>query len=73
MTDMTLVEIVFLPDWLNHWLRFGEPDRAHDLDRRRSIALFGPGRLFGYVRWRANDYGRNGGSSSSGPSRRAAP
>ena len=57
MTDTTLVEIVFLPEWLNRWLRFGEPDRACDLDRRRSIALFGPGRLFGYVRWRANEYG----------------
>lgn len=53
----TRVEIVFYPEHLNHWLRFGEPDARQDLDRRRSIALFKPGRVFGYVRWRANEYG----------------
>ena len=53
----TRVEIVFYPEHLNHWLRFGEPDEQHDLDRRRSLALFKPGRVFGYVRWRANEYG----------------
>lgn len=53
----TRVEIVFYPEHLNHWLRFGMPDEQHDLDRRRSLALFKPGRVFGYVRWRANEYG----------------
>lgn len=53
----TRVEIAFYPEHLNHWLRFGEPDEQHDLDRRRSIALFKPGRVFAYVRWRANEYG----------------
>ncbi len=53
----TWVEIVFYPEYLNHWLRFGTPDGQHDLDRRRSLALFGPGQVFGYVRWRANEYG----------------
>ncbi|MEQ9145578.1 MAG: DUF2840 domain-containing protein [Parvibaculaceae bacterium] len=53
----TRVEIAFYPEHLNHWLRFGEPDEQQDLDRRRSLALFKPGRVFGYVRWRANEYG----------------
>lgn len=53
----TRVEIVFYPEHLNHWLRFGEPDEQQDLDRRRSLALFKPDRIFGYVRWRANEYG----------------
>ena len=53
----TRVEIAFYPEHLNHWLRFGDPDEQHDLDRRRSLALFKSGRLFGYVRWRANEYG----------------
>ena len=53
----TRVEIAFYPEYLNHWLRFGEPDEQQDLDRRRSLALFKPGRVFGYVRWRANEYG----------------
>lgn len=55
--QLTRVEIVFYPEHVNHWLRFGVPDEQHDLDRRRSIALFLPGRVFGYVRWRANEYG----------------
>lgn len=53
----THVEIAFYPEFLNHWLRFGEPDQWLDLDRRRLLALFKPGRVFGYVRWRANEYG----------------
>ncbi|WP_372071464.1 DUF2840 domain-containing protein [Tistrella mobilis] len=53
----TRVEIAFYPEYLNHWLRFGEPDEQQDLDRRRSLALFEPGRVFGYVRWRGNEYG----------------
>ncbi|MDJ0683718.1 MAG: DUF2840 domain-containing protein [Alphaproteobacteria bacterium] len=58
MTErFTRVEIVFYPEHLNHWLRFGAPDEQHDLDRRRSLALFNPGSVFGYVRWRANEYG----------------
>ena len=53
----TQVQIAFYPDYLNHWLRFGVPDEGHDLDRRRLLAFFRPGRLFGYVRWWANEYG----------------
>lgn len=55
--QFTRVEIAFYPEHLNHWLRFGEPDQQVDLDRRRGLAFFKPGRIFGYVRWRANDYG----------------
>jgi len=55
--SFTHVEIAFYPEHLNNWLRFGDPDEQHDLDRRRSLALFKPGRIFGYVRWRANEYG----------------
>lgn len=58
MTELfTRVEIAFYPDYLNYWLRFGLPDDELDLDRRRALALFKPGRLFGYVRWAANHYG----------------
>lgn len=53
----TRVQIAFYPEHLNHWLRFGAPDAQQDLDRRRSLALFKPGQVFGYVRWRANEYG----------------
>lgn len=54
---LTRVEIVFYPEFQNHWLRFGEADEWQDLDRRRALAFFKPGKIFGYVRWRANEYG----------------
>ena len=54
---LTRVEIAFYPEYLNYWLRFGTPVERIELDRRRSIALFEPGQVFGYVRWRANEYG----------------
>lgn len=52
----TRVEIAFYPEYLNWWLRFGVLQALHDLGRRRSLALFKPGEVFGYVRWQANDY-----------------
>ena len=55
--SFTGVEIAFYPEYINCWLRFGEPDAKHDLDRRRSLVLFGPAQVFGYVRWRASEYG----------------
>jgi hypothetical protein len=55
--SLTRVEILFLPEFVNHWLRFGEADEWRDIDRRRAYAYFGPGRVFGYVRWEANEYG----------------
>lgn len=54
---LTCVQIAFYPEFVNHWLRFGEPDDWLDLDRRRAMAFFGPGRVFGYVRWQANEFG----------------
>jgi len=54
---LTCVQIAFYPEFANYWLRFGAPDHWLDLDRRRALALFRPGRLFGYVRWRANEFG----------------
>lgn len=56
----TRVEIVFYPEYLNHWLRFGIPESQLDLDSRRSLALFRSGQVFGYVRWWANEYGTQG-------------
>ncbi|MEE9454643.1 MAG: DUF2840 domain-containing protein [Paracoccaceae bacterium] len=53
----TCVEVVFYPEYLNNWLRFGDPVYDFNLDRRRSLAIFKPGQLFGYIRWHANEYG----------------
>ena len=53
----TRVEVAFYPEYSNNWLRFGEPIYDFDLDRRRSLAIFKPEQVFGYIRWRANEYG----------------
>ena len=55
--DFTQVQIAFYPEYLNIWLRFGEPDQQLDLDRRRSLAFFRTRKVFGYVRWQANEFG----------------
>jgi len=53
----TRVALATWPERENHYLRFGQPAAKRRLDRRRGFALFAPGAVFGYVRWRANDYG----------------
>ena len=55
--QLTRVDIHFVPDRINHWVRFGEPRDEYMLDRRRAVAFFEPGQVFGYVRWLANDHG----------------
>ena len=54
---LTRVALLFLPERANDWLRFGQPVGEHLIDRRRAVATFAPGQLFGYVRWRANGFG----------------
>lgn len=53
----TRVEVAFYPEHLNNWLRFGIPVYDLNLDRRRSLAIYKPGQIFGYIRWSANEYG----------------
>lgn len=53
----TRVEVTFYREYLNNWLRFGDPVYDFDLGRRRSLAIFKPCQIFGYIRWRANEYG----------------
>lgn len=54
---LTRVQLLFVPDRVNVWLRFGEPVAVHDLDAQRRVADFAPGRVFCRVEWQANHYG----------------
>jgi len=67
--NLTIVELVFYPEYINFWLRFGQPVQRIDLDRRRALAVFGPGQIFGYVRWHANEFGTQAWSFSIGKTR----
>ncbi len=54
---LTRVDLTFIPQRVNHWLRFGQPLRESVRDRWRRIALFVPGAVLCRVLWEANEYG----------------
>lgn len=54
---LTRVQLVFVPDRMNVWLRFGEPITVYDIDAHRRVADFAPGSVFCRVEWQANRYG----------------
>ena len=54
---LTRVSLVFIPDRVNVWLRFGQPVGKRYLDEDRSIADFMPGEIFCRVDWRSGRYG----------------
>jgi len=53
----TIVRLHFIKDVINHRLRFGEPFKKIRLDKSRVLATFEPNIIFGYIRWKANEYG----------------
>jgi len=55
--EFLAVPIRFERGRVNDRIRFGSPDRVEFIDRSRGFAYFGVGKTFGYVRWRANEYG----------------
>ncbi|KSB91690.1 glycosidase [Caulobacter vibrioides] len=58
MTDtLTHVELLWLEDRVERWIRFGAPAQEEIIDRRRRIVAFAPGTVFAFVRWASNDHG----------------
>ena len=55
--SLTFVQLHFVKGVINHRLRFGQPDALTKLDSYRSLATFKEASVFGYIRWRANEYG----------------
>jgi hypothetical protein len=54
---LTHVELIWLENRIEHWIRFGRDLAEQILDRRRRILTFAPNSVFAYVRWAANDFG----------------
>ena len=54
---VTRVALVFVPEQLNVYLRFGGPARERIIDAQRRVAEFAPEAVFCRIRWEANDYG----------------
>lgn len=54
---ITTVELTWVEQTTERWIRFGVPIRDQVLDRRRRLLSFAAGSVFGLVRWASNDYG----------------
>ena len=55
--QLTYVELVFLKDRVERWIRFGRVADQHVVSRRNRFVGFQPGAVFAFVRWASNDYG----------------
>ena len=55
--DLTHVELTWLENRIEHWIRFGKIVSQTILDPRRRVVSFAPGSIFAFVRWASNDFG----------------
>jgi hypothetical protein len=56
-TGITTVELTWVEQATERWIRFGAPILDQILDRRRRLLSFAAGSVFAFVRWASNDYG----------------
>ena len=56
-TVLTHVELIWIENQIEHWIRFGDYVVDTILDRRRRVLSFAPGSMFAFVRWASNTYG----------------
>ncbi|NNE40793.1 MAG: DUF2840 domain-containing protein [Marinicaulis sp.] len=54
---LSAFEVLYIEERANYRLLFGCPDNIRRINRQRSIAMFPPNRVAGYLRWRANEFG----------------
>jgi hypothetical protein len=54
---LTRVELIWIEQQIEHWIRFGHEIAEQILDRRRRLFSFAPNSVFAYVRWASNGHG----------------
>lgn len=54
---ITTVELTWVEQSTERWIRFGAPLLDQVLDRRRRLLSFAADSVFAFVRWASNDYG----------------
>lgn len=54
---ITTLELTWIEQQTERWIRFGSPVRDAIVDRRRRRLSFEPNSVFAFVRWASNDYG----------------
>lgn len=56
-TGTTTVELTWIEQATERWIRFGTPILDQVLDRRRRLLTFAANSVFAFVRWASNEYG----------------
>lgn len=54
---LTHVELIWVEEKVEHWIRFGRQAGERIIDRSRRVVSFAPESIFAFVRWQSNDYG----------------
>ena len=57
MRYLTRVEVLYVENRANRWLRFAQPLKERILDDSRRHVFFTPESRFGLIDWKANAYG----------------
>lgn len=57
MDGLTRIELTWIENQVEFWVRFGKDVEDKILDRRRRVLGFAPGSIFAFVRWASNGYG----------------
>src|SRR5205823_784222 len=57
MSDLTHVELTWLKQRIENWIRFGHIAEEHVIDRQHRVVSFAADSTFAFVRWSSNDYG----------------
>lgn len=56
-SGITTVELTWVEQATERWIRFGVPVLDQVIDRRRRLLSFAANSVFAFVRWASNDYG----------------
>lgn len=54
---LTRVHLHYGRDKFNYYIRFGTPKYRDEYNAREAYEYYVPGAIFGYIRWKTNDYG----------------
>lgn len=54
---LTHIELIWVEQRIEHWIRFGRDVAEQILDRRRRVLSFAPDSVVAYVRWASGDFG----------------
>lgn len=57
MSELTRVELTWLKNRIENWIRFGRIAEEHRINRQRRVVSFAPGSVFAFARWASNDFG----------------